>query len=225
MRIDVLTLFPGIVQAYCAESIIRRAQEQGQVQLALHNVRDFAHDRHRSVDDVPYGGGPGMVMKPEPIFEALDTLELWHAFKIHVSPQGVPLTHRVAAGLAAHRHLVLLCGHYEGVDQRVLDEMDAEISVGDYVLSNGALAAMVVIDVVARLLPGVLGNAESACSDSFADGLLEYAQYTRPAEFRGRQVPDVLLSGNHAAIAAWRRAQALARTRDRRPDLLEEMDD
>jgi tRNA (guanine37-N1)-methyltransferase len=220
MRIDVLTLFPGIIQAYCAESIARRAQDRGLVHVALHDVRDFTHDRHRTVDDVPYGGGPGMVMKPEPIFEALDAHDLWPAHKVYLSPQGTPLTHARAVELAAVTHLVLLCGHYEGVDQRVLDRMDGEVSVGDYVLSNGAVAAMVLIDAVVRLLPGALGNEQSAQSDSFADGLLEYPHYTRPAEYRGARVPDVLLSGNHAAIAAWRRSQALARTRARRPDLL-----
>jgi tRNA (guanine37-N1)-methyltransferase len=220
MRIDVLTLFPGVVDACCAESIAGRAQAQGLVQLAVHNVREYTHDRHRTVDDTPYGGGPGMVMKPEPIFAALDAEQLWDAHKVYLSPQGTPLTHALACRLAEQPRLALLCGHYEGVDQRVLDEMDAEISIGDYVLSNGAIAAVVLVDVVVRLLPGVLGNAESARSDSFADGLLEYPQYTRPAEFGARRVPDVLLSGDHAAIERWRRAQAEERTRARRPDLL-----
>ena len=219
MRVDVLTLFPGPLQAYLAESIVRRAQDKGLVSIGTTNIREYAHDRHRTVDDKPYGGGPGMVMKPEPIFEAMDGLGLWQAHKIHLSPRGCALTQRRAAELAAMEHLVLLCGHYEGVDQRVLDTMDEEISIGDYVLSNGVVAAMVLIDTVVRLVPGALGNEESAVIESFADGLLEYPQYTRPPEFRGCGVPSVLLEGNHAEIDRWRRAEAVRHTRERRPDL------
>lgn len=184
------------------------------------NIRDYAHDRHRTVDDAPYGGGPGMVLKPEPIFEAMDACGLWQSHKVYLTPQGERLTQEKARELAAREHVTLLCGHYEGVDQRVLDEMDEEISLGDYVLSNGAVAAMVVLDVMVRLIPGALGNAASVEEESFCDGLLEYPQYTRPAVYRGKAVPTVLLEGNHAAIARWRRTQALLKTKTRRPDLL-----
>jgi len=219
MRIDVLTLFPGPLQAYLSDSIVRRAQDKGLVSVCTVNIRDYAHDRHRTVDDKPYGGGPGMVMKPEPIFEALEAGNLRQAHKVCLSPRGRLLSQQRARELATLPHLVLLCGHYEGVDQRVLDAMDEELSIGDYVLSNGVVAAMVVIDAVVRLLPGALGNEESTVSESFSDGLLEYPQYTRPAEFRGRAVPEVLLKGNHAEIGRWRRAEAVARTETMRPDL------
>jgi tRNA (guanine37-N1)-methyltransferase len=221
MQIDVLTLFPGPLQAYLAESIVHRAQAKGAVRVNVVDIRDYARDKHRTVDDTPYGGGPGMVLKPDPIFDALDAQQLWQAHKVYLTPQGRVLDQGLAHALACVPHVVLLCGHYEGVDQRVLDVMDAEISIGDYVLSNGAVAAMVVIDAIARLLPGVLGNAASAANDSFVEELLEYPQYTRPPEYRGARVPDVLLGGNHAAIDRWRRAQALARTQQRRPDLWE----
>jgi len=220
MTVDVLTLCPALVQAYLAESIMGRARARKLITVNVINIRDYTHDRHRTVDDSPYGGGPGMVMKPEPIFEALDACALWPSHKIYLTPQGVPLTQAKAAALAQLPHLTLLCGHYEGVDQRVLDVMDEEVSLGDYVLSNGAVAALALLDVLVRLVPGALGNQASAQHDTFSEGLLEYPQYTRPPEYRGAAVPAVLLQGNHAAIARWRRAQAIAKTRARRPDLL-----
>ena len=220
LKIDVITIFPQMLNGFLRESMMKRAEAAGLVEFNVINLRDFTTDKHNTTDDRPFGGGPGMVMKPEPIFAAFDAEQLWDAHKVYLSPQGTPLTHALACRLAEQPRLALLCGHYEGVDQRVLDEMDAEVSIGDYVLSNGAIAAVVLVDVVVRLLPGVLGNAESARTDSFADGLLEYPQYTRPAEFRARNVPEVLLSGDHAAIERWRRAQAEERTRARRPDLL-----
>ena len=222
MKIDVLTLFSTALNAYLDENIARRAREQDRLQVTVHDIREHTHDRHRTVDDAPYGGGPGMILKPEPIFEAFDKKCLWEGRKIYLTPQGTPLRHSLATSLAKEEHLVILCGYYEGVDQRVVDEMDMEISIGDYVLSNGTVAAMVLIDSVVRLLPGVLGNKDSALYDSFADGLLEFPQYTRPETFRDRTVPEVLLSGNHELIKQWRREQQLARTRARRPDLLSE---
>ena len=222
MKIDVLTLFSTALNAYLEENIARRALEQDCVQVVVHDIRQYTHDKHRTVDDAPYGGGPGMILKPEPIFEALDQNSLWDGCKIYLTPQGTPLKHSLAASLAKKEHLVVLCGYYEGVDQRVVDEMDMEISIGDYVLSNGTVAAMVLIDSIVRLLPGVLGNQDSARYDSFADGLLEFPQYTRPESFRERNVPEVLLSGNHELIRQWRREQQIERTRARRPDLLEE---
>jgi len=221
MRIDVLTLFDDVVTAYASESIIRLAQEKNIVKIYVHNIRDYSHDVRRTVDDSPYGGGPGMILKPEPIFEAFDKNNLWDAYKVFMSPQGKTLNHKVALEISVVNHLVILCGHYEGVDQRVCDAMDEEISIGDYVLSNGAVAASVLIDTVVRLLPGALGNDESALKDSFAENLLEYPQYTRPEEFRDKKVPAVLLSGNHAEIAKWRKQQSLKKTLKRRPDLID----
>lgn len=220
MTVAVLTLCPALVQAYLAESIMARARARQLISVNVINIRDYTHDRHRTVDDSPYGGGPGMVLKPEPIFEAMDACALWPSHKVYLTPQGVPLTQAKAATLAQLPHLTLLCGHYEGVDQRVLDQMDEEISLGDYVLSNGAVAAIALLDVLVRLLPGALGNDASAQQDTFSDGLLEYPQYTRPPAYRGMAVPPVLLEGNHAAIARWRRAMAIAKTRARRPELL-----
>lgn len=221
MKIDVLTLFPNVVLAYLKESIIGRAAEKGLVQINVLNIRDYSSDKHHTVDDSPYGGGPGMVLKPEPIFEAFDKNDLWQGKKIFLSPQGNSLDHNMAARLSTENHLVILCGHYEGVDQRVCDKMDEEISIGDYVISNGAVASMVLIDAVVRQIPDVLGNSESVEKDSFANGLLEYPQYTRPAEFRGEKVPEILLGGNHKLIEDWRRAQSLKKTLLRRPELLE----
>jgi len=221
MKIDVLTLFPGSLDAYLKENIARRAIESGIMEVSLHDFREYTHDRHRTVDDSPYGGGPGMLIGPAPIFEAMDDLKLWDAHKIFLTPSGKPLSYGVALELAKREHIMILCGHYEGVDQRVRDVMDEEISIGDYVLSNGSVAAMVVIDAVTRLVPGTLGNEDSAENDSFCDGLLEYPQYTRPEEYRGARVPDVLLSGNHQEIAKWRRARQIELTKERRPDLLE----
>ena len=220
MKIDVLTLFDDVVTAYASQSIIRLAQERNFVEINVHNIRDYSYDVRRTVDDSPYGGGPGMILKPEPIFEAFDKNNLWDGYKIYMSPQGKVLKHKIALEISEINHLVILCGHYEGVDQRVCEVMDVEISIGDYVLSNGAVAATVLIDTVIRLLPGVLGNDESAAKDSFADGRLEYPQYTRPEQFRDKKVPAILLSGNHAEIAKWRKNKALEKTLKRRPDLI-----
>jgi len=224
MKIDVLTLFPNVVLAYLKESIIGRAVERELVQIVVHNIRDYSSDKHKTVDDSPYGGGPGMILKPEPIFEAFDKNDLWKGRKIFLSPQGNSLNHNMAEKLSAEKHLVILCGHYEGVDQRVCDKMDEEISIGDYVISNGAVASLVLIDAVVRQIPDVLGNCESVEKDSFANGLLEYPQYTRPAEFRGEKVPEILLGGNHKLIEEWRRTQALKKTLLRRPELLEKVE-
>jgi tRNA (guanine37-N1)-methyltransferase len=220
MKIDVLTLFPGMFAGPLDESILKRARDSGQLTLSIHNLRDYTHDRHRTVDDRPFGGGPGMLLKPEPIFEAVEALSQAHTRVVLMSPAGQPLTQSVAQELAAREHLLLICGSYEGVDERVREALvDDEISIGDYVLTNGALPAMVVIDVVSRLIPGVLGDEDSAAEESFSAGLLEYPHYTRPAEFRGMKVPEVLLSGHHAAIEKWRAEQSKERTRRRRPDL------
>jgi tRNA (guanine37-N1)-methyltransferase len=220
MRIDILTLFPGMFAGPFAESIVARAIAAGIVEVRIHNLRDWTADRHRTVDDAPYGGGPGMVLKPEPLFAAIEALRGDPGHTVLLCPQGEPFVQRIAADLAALPRLLLVCGHYEGVDERVREHaIDRELSIGDYVLSGGELPAMVVVDAVVRLLPGALGSPESAVHESHARGWLEYPQYTRPAEFRGWRVPDVLLSGNHAAIERWRREQALQRTRQRRPDL------
>jgi tRNA (guanine37-N1)-methyltransferase len=222
MKIDVLTLFPGMFPGPLDESIIKRACESGRLRLGIRDLRDFTHDRHRKVDDRPFGGGPGMLMKPEPMFEAVEALRGEKTRVILTSPAGRPFRQEIARELAAEEHLLLICGSYEGFDERVRECLaDDELSIGDYVLTNGALPAMVIIDSVTRLLPGVLGDDESSVDESFSDGLLEYPQYTRPAEFRGMNVPEVLLSGDHAVIERWRREQARLRTGQRRPDLLE----
>jgi tRNA (guanine37-N1)-methyltransferase len=220
LRIDVVTLFPEMF-APLSHSIIGRAIEQGRLTVNYVNPRDFTSDRHRTVDDYPYGGGPGMVMKPEPIFLAVESVAQPETEVILLSPAGRVLSQSIAAQLAEREHLVLICGHYEGIDERVVEHLvDDEISIGDYVLTGGELAAMVVVDAVARLLPGVLGHAESAGDESHGHGLLEYPHYTRPPEFRGWTVPERLLSGHHAEIAKWRRRQSLERTAARRPDLM-----
>jgi tRNA (guanine37-N1)-methyltransferase len=220
MKIDVLTLFPAMFAGPLDESIVKRARTDGLLDLAIHNLRDFTHDRHRTVDDKPFGGGPGMLLKPEPIFEAVEHLAREGTRVILLTPAGRPFNQAVARELAGQRHLLLICGSYEGFDERVRETLaDDELSIGDYVLTNGALPAMVIIDALTRLLPGVLGDDESSRDESFSHGLLEYPQYTRPAEFRGMKVPEVLLSGNHAEIQKWRLEQAMKRTRDRRPDL------
>jgi len=221
MEIDVLTLFPRIFEGPLEESILKRAQQKGVVAVRVHNLRDFTHDKHRVVDDKPYGGGPGMLMKPEPIFEAVEKFRRADSRVVLMTPQGASLTQSRAQEFSRVTHLVIICGHYEGVDERVREALvDDEVSIGDYVLTNGALAAAVMVDAVARLLPGVLGDEQSAGDDSFASGLLEGPQYTRPPEFCGMRVPDVLLSGDHEAIAQWRAEQARQRTKKRRPDLL-----
>jgi len=221
MKIDVLTLFPAMFAGPLDESIIRRARDTGLLQLGIHNLRDYTHDRHRKVDDSPFGGGPGMLLKPEPIFEAVESLATEQTKVILLTPSGRKFTQGVANELKQHEHLLLICGSYEGFDERIRAELvDEEISIGDFVLTNGALPAMIIIDCVTRLLPGVLGDEGSAVEESFSHGLLEYPQYTRPAEFRGMRVPDVLMSGNHAEIAKWRHEQALLRTTEKRPDLI-----
>ena len=227
MRIDVLTIFPGMFPPVLDESILSRAQEAGVVKIAVHNLRPFTTDRHHTTDDAPFGGGVGMVMKPEPFFRAVESLrcppeEACDEEIVLMSPAGERLDQAKARELAARRHLILLCGRYEGVDERVRDHLATmSLSVGDYVLTGGELPAMIVIDAVTRLLPGALGAEEGAITDSFEDGLLEYPQYTRPPEFHGLGVPDVLVSGNHAEVIKWRRQQSLRRTLQRRPDLLD----
>jgi tRNA (guanine37-N1)-methyltransferase len=245
MNIDILTLFPEICRAPLSESMMKRAQENKIVDLRIHNLRDWTTDRHHIVDDAPFGGGQGMVMKPEPIFAAVEQLtqktlnppspgygaagaqrptpnaELQKPKVILMSPGGRRLDQKLATELSKESHLIVICGHYEGVDHRVIEHIvDLEISIGDYVLTNGAIAAVVLVDAVVRLLPGVLGHEQSAHDDSFSADLLEAPQYTRPAEFRGWKIPEVLLSGNHAEIAKWRKEQALKRTKQNRPDLL-----
>ncbi|SVC10203.1 uncharacterized protein METZ01_LOCUS263057 [marine metagenome] len=222
MKVDVLTLFPAMFAGPLDESILRRARESGRLEMALHDLRDWTHDRHRTVDGTPYGGGPGMVLKPEPIFEAIDELANDTTQVVMLTPQGEPFRQAKARTLSTHEHLLLLCGSYEGFDERIRTRVHHEISIGDYVLTNGALPAMVVIDAVTRLLPGVLGDDASSVEESFSENTLDYPQYTRPAEYRGLEVPEVLQNGNHAAIEQWRREQAEQRTRERRPDLLEE---
>jgi len=223
MRIDVLTLFPGMFAGPLDESIIQRALEAGLLDLQIRNLRDYAHDRHKTVDDRPFGGGPGMLLKPEPVFEAVEDLATEQTRVILLAPAGRRFDQKTARELAGEAHVLLVCGSYEGFDERIREQLaDDELSIGDYVLTNGALPAMVIIDAVTRLLPGVLGDDQSAREESFSAGLIEYPQYTRPAEFRGWKVPEVLLSGHHAEIAKWRSEQARLRTQQRRPDLLNE---
>jgi tRNA (guanine37-N1)-methyltransferase len=228
MKIDIVTLFPEICRAPLNESIMKRAQKNGIVDLYIHNLRDWTTDKHHVADDAPFGGGQGMVMKPEPIFAAVEELRnptsnIQHQTSkvVLMSPAGRRFGQEMAAQLSGESHLIIICGHYEGVDHRVIEHLaDLEISIGDYVLTNGAIAAVVLVDAVVRLMPGVLGHEQSAVDDSFNRGLLEAPQYTRPAEFRGWKVPEILLSGNHAEIERWRKEQAIKRTRENRPDLL-----
>jgi tRNA (guanine37-N1)-methyltransferase len=221
VRVDIITLFPEVCRAPLGESMMGRAQQMGALDLRIHNLRDWTNDRHHVVDDAPFGGGQGMVMKPEPIFAAVESLRTGSSTVVLMAPQGRRFTQTVAQEFSAKEHLIIICGHYEGVDHRVIEHLvDAEISIGDYVLTNGAIAAVVFVDAIVRLLPGVLGHEHSAQDDSFTTGLLEAPQYTRPAEFRGWKVPEVLLSGNHARIGAWRKREAERRTRENRPDLL-----
>lgn len=239
MRIDIITLFPEICRAPLSESIMKRAQENQVVDLHIHNLRDWTSDKHHVVDDAPFGGGQGMVMKPEPIFAAVETLKKTPNLKsptsnveasaienrqskiLLMSPAGRRFDQQMARHLSQESHLIIISGHYEGVDHRVIEHLiDLEISIGDYVLTNGAIAAVVLVDSIVRLLPGTLGHEQSAADDTFSNGLLEAPQYTRPADFRDWKVPKVLLSGNHAEIASWRREQAIKRTRENRQDLL-----
>lgn len=230
VRFHVLTLFPGMLEGPFSESIIARARRNGLVEISVYGLRDYAHDRHRTVDDYPFGGGGGMVMKPEPLFEGVESVRSTasvgeDAPTVLLSPQGRTLTQSVVEELAGYREMLLLCGRYEGIDERVRKHLATdEISVGDYVLGGGELAAMVVIEAVCRLIPGVVGSIESVQDDSFTTGLLQHPQYTRPDDFRGWAVPDVLTSGNHAEVDRWRREESLRRTYERRPELLESAD-
>jgi tRNA (guanine37-N1)-methyltransferase len=228
VHIDIFTLFPEMFQGPFNFSILKRAIDHGLVSMNIHNIRDYTHDKHHTVDDYAYGGGAGMILKPEPIFEAVESIksnikpEIGELPVILLTPQGRLFSQQIAQELSAYSHLILICGRYEGVDERVREHLVTdEISIGDYVLSGGELAAMVVVDTVVRLLPGVLGSEASLMEDSHVDGLLEYPQYTRPVEYRGWSVPGVLLSGNHAQIAKWRREQSIQRTSERRPELLD----
>lgn len=221
MRIDVITVFPDLVRQFAGHSLIGKAIERGLLDVRVHGLRDYADGMHRATDDAPYGGGAGMVMLPEPIMRCVEACEVPRPL-FALGPAGTPLTQSIARSLAEGPGLTLLCGRYEGIDDRIVSNVcDGELSVGDVVLNGGEVAAMMVIEAVGRLIPGVMGNASSGEDESFSDGLLEYPQYTRPAEFRGWAVPDVLRSGDHARVERWRRAQSLARTRDRRPDLIE----
>jgi tRNA (guanine37-N1)-methyltransferase len=230
LNFDVLTLFPGMLAGPLNESILKRGREKGLLNIAVRNIRDYTEDKHKTADDSPYGGGAGMVLKPGPIFSAVEAIKAEHPdetfLTILLSPQGRLFDQQRAEELSEEkRRIILLCGHYEAIDERVIDALvDEELSIGDYVLTGGELAALVVIDAAARLLPGVLGDEESAYRDSFGDGLLDHPHYTRPAEFLGRKVPDVLLAGNHAEIDRWRRREALKATLIKRPDLLDTAD-
>ena len=227
MRIDILTLFPEMFESPFKFSILKKAGEKGLFDIHIHNIRDYAKDRHRVTDDAPYGGGGGMVMKVEPVDRALTSVigERNGALIVLLTPQGEPFSQAIARELSSYSRIILICGHYEGVDERVRKHLiDREISIGDYILTGGEISAMVVVDAVARLVPGVLGNDESASTDSFSDGLLEYPHYTRPADYKGWLVPEVLLSGNHREIQDWRRRESIRRTRLKRPDLLKKAD-
>ena len=236
MRIDIVTLFPEICRGPLSESMMKRARENGALELHIHNMRDWTADKHHVVDDAPFGGGQGMVMKAEPVFKAVEELQektpnaqrstlnvqLRKPRVILMSPAGRRFDQELARQLSTESHLIIVCGHYEGVDHRVVEHLiDEEISIGDYVVTNGGIAAVVLVDAIVRLIPGVLGDEQSALDDSFREGLLEAPQYTRPAEFRGWRVPEVLLGGNHGEIVKWRKEQSQKRTRENRPDLLE----
>ena len=227
MRIDVLTLFPQLFEAPFGYGIFQRASENGLVDIRVHNIRDYTHDKHHVVDDYPYGGGAGMVMKPEPVFEAVETViqDADNVRIILMTPQGKVFSQALAQELSRESRLMFICGHYEGFDERIREHLVTdEISIGDYVLTGGEIPAIVVMDAVLRLVPGVLGSEESPLDDSHVNGMLEYPHYTRPADFRGWKVPEVLLSGNHKMIARWRREQILKRTLERRPELLEHVE-
>jgi tRNA (guanine37-N1)-methyltransferase len=220
MKIDVITIFPDMLEGFLGQSMMKRAAEAGHVEFNLINLRDFAFDKHKKTDDRPFGGGPGMVMKPEPMFAAVESVRTENSRVILMCPQGAPFKQARAQALSSEAHLIFICGHYEGVDERIRATLvDEEISIGDYVLTNGVLSAAVVIDAIVRLIPDVLGGEGATESESFSEPLLEGPQYTRPAEFQGMKVPEELLSGDHAAVAAWRRKQAEERTAERRPDL------
>lgn len=221
MRIDVLTLFPAMLDGFLSESMLGRAQEAKLLEIKVHNLRDWATDKHRTTDDRPFGGGAGMVLKCEPVFDAIEQVQTPGCRRIYLTPDGTPLSPALARELSGQKHLVLLSGHYEGIDQRIREKIiDQEISIGDYVLTNGTLAAAVVIDALARFIPGVLGEEKSLTTESFTSKLLDFPQYTRPAVYRGMSVPEVLLSGNHGEIEKWRHAQQVEKTQSVRPDLL-----
>jgi len=221
MLIDVLTLFPAMLDGFLSESMLGRAREGKLLEVKVHNLRDWATDKHRTTDDRPFGGGAGMVVKCEPVFDAIGQLQTPGCRRIYLTPDGTPLSPALAAALSKERHLVLLSGHYEGIDQRIREKViDQEITIGDYVLTNGTLAAAVLIDALARFIPGVLGEEKSLTTESFTSKLLDFPQYTRPAVYRGMSVPEVLLSGNHGEIDKWRHARQMEKTRQVRPDLL-----
>lgn len=223
MDIDILSLFPDYFESPFRESILKKAQEKELLSIRQVQIRDFAKDKHRKVDDRPYGGGPGMVMKPGPVCEAIRSVKRDDSYVIYLSPQGEKLGDSLCREIAVKKHLILLCGYYEGIDERILKEVHREISIGDYVLTNGGLAAIVFVDAVARFIPGVLGNKEAADQDSFSQGVFDHPHYTRPEIFEGEAVPSVLLEGNHAEIEAWRKRKALEKTRRIRPELLKEI--
>ena len=221
MRIDVLTLFPAMLDGFLSESMLGRAQEAKLLEIKVHNLRDWTKDKHNTTDDRPFGGGAGMVLKCEPVFDAIEELQTPGCRRIYLTPDGTPLSPALALELSRQEHLVLLSGHYEGIDQRIREKIiDQEISIGDYVLTNGTLAAAVVIDALARFIPGVLGEEKSLTTESFTSKLLDFPQYTRPAVYRGMSVPEVLLSGNHGDIEKWRHARLVEKTQSVRPDLL-----
>lgn len=220
MLIDILTLFPKMFEWVFEESIIKRAQRKGKVKIRIYNLRDWSKDKHKKVDDTPFGGGPGMVLKPQPLFDAVDNLKSEKTRILLLTPQGERLNQKIAKRLSRSKHLILVCGHYEGIDERFRQKMVTdEISLGDFVLTGGEIPAMAVVEAVVRLIPGVVGDEDSLKFESFTSGLLEYPQYTRPALFRGMKVPDILLSGDHKKIELWRKQKALERTKKRRPDL------
>lgn len=220
MKIDILTLFPGMLEGFLKESIIKRAIEKGHVQIELHNIRDYSKDSHKKVDDYGFGGGKGMVLMPQPIFDAVESLQTEDSFVILMTPQGKTYNQKMAYDLTKKKHIIIICGHYEGFDERIRTLADLEVSIGDYILTGGELASLVITDSIVRLLDGVI-QEESHIQDSFHDHLLDYPVYTKPVDFRGLKVPDVLLSGHHKNIDLWRKEQQLKRTRERRPDLLE----
>lgn len=227
MRFDVLSIFPEMLHSPLNFSLLKKAQEKGLIEIGLHDIRDWAQDKHNMTDDAPYGGGCGMVMKVEPVERALAAVRLngIQPLVVLMTPQGEPFNQKIAGELAEKKHIIMICGRYEGVDERIREHLvDREISIGDYILTGGELSALVLIDAVSRLIPGVLGNEASASTESFSQGLLEYPQYTRPAEYKDWGVPDVLVSGNHAQIERWQRIEALKRTWLRRPDLLEKIE-
>ncbi len=224
MRIDILTLFPKMFEGVLGESIIKRARKKGKVDIRVHNLRDWTDDKHRKVDDKPFGGGPGMVIKPQPLFDAVSALKRRASRVVLMTPQGKPLNQPIAKKLSGYKHIIIVCGHYEGIDERFRKKLVTdEISLGDFILTGGEIPAMALVDALVRLVPGVVGDKDSLEFESFASGLLEYPQYTRPAEFRGLKVPEVLVSGDHNKVDLWRREMAVRRTKARRPDMYKKL--